>query len=547
MPRPSFRCKIMTVRVVGYVRVSSRRQAEEGLSLENQTSALEEWCRRSGAELVRVFADDESAKTADRTELKEMLAFCRRRSREIDFVLVNRVDRFIRSQHDYHALRAILAASGISLRSTQENIDDGSMGRFLGGILAAFAELDNDQRAERVLGGMKAAANRGRWVWKAPHGYHNIRNSEGDKTIEIDPDVAPMVREAFEMAARHNSLPEIRRHLTAKGFTTARGGRFTTSTLREMLCREVYCGRLVIPKWGIDRAGDWEPIVDRGTWLKAQTALDRKGPTAVPKNRARPDFPLRRFIRCESCGQPVTASYSRGRHGKRYAYYHCAPSRPGCLRVPRAKMEGAFLDQLRDLRPRDDLLAIWRDIVRDVWATRKAELENDLKIFERRVVEVNKRRKSLTRAFVFDKAIEQSDYDEFLAELKEDQFVAENALHEAQIDDLDIEATLTFAEKALMSAASIWVEASLEQRQRFQALLFPEGLIYSRESGFRTPTILSLFSTLRDLEREKPEEGVQEGLRTPESTSVFSNLRKDELESEGLVDPVGFEPMTSVL
>ena len=50
------------MKVVGYVRVSSKRQAE-GLSLETQTAALEEWCGREGAELVRVFADEESAKT----------------------------------------------------------------------------------------------------------------------------------------------------------------------------------------------------------------------------------------------------------------------------------------------------------------------------------------------------------------------------------------------------------------------------------------------------------------------------------------------------
>lgn len=83
----------------------------------------------------------------------------------------------------------------------------------------------------------------------------------------------------------------------------------------------------------------------------------------------------RPFVRCVSCGKPLTASYSRGRHGKRYPYHHCARNAGGCVRISKAKLEGAFLDQLRGLRPHPELVAIWRDIVRDVWDTRKASLE----------------------------------------------------------------------------------------------------------------------------------------------------------------------------
>ncbi len=186
-------------------------------------------------------------------------------------------------------------------------------------------------------------------------------------------------------------LLEIRKHLVAKGFATSRGGKLTTQTLRRMMRSEAYCGRLVVETWGIDREDTWEPIVDRATWLKAQAVVQQKAATAVPKRRAHPDFPLRRFIHCESCGRPLTASYSRGRRGKRYGYYHCAPARPGCVRISKAKLEVAFLDELRKLRPRPELLAIWRDIVRDVWATRKAAIKNDLRIFESRVAEIKKR------------------------------------------------------------------------------------------------------------------------------------------------------------
>jgi hypothetical protein len=39
------------------------------------------------------------------------------------------------------------------------------------GVLAAFAQFDNDCRSDRTRAGMKAALELGRWVFLAPLGY----------------------------------------------------------------------------------------------------------------------------------------------------------------------------------------------------------------------------------------------------------------------------------------------------------------------------------------------------------------------------------------
>ena len=56
---------------------------------------------------------------------------------------------------------------------------------------------------------------------------------------------------------------------------------------------------------------------------------------------------------------------------------------------------------------------------------------------------------------------------------------------------------LAFCSQILDRADRIWEESSLDQRQRFQRLVFPQGLGYSRESGFGTPTTALVFSILR--------------------------------------------------
>ena len=47
----------MTVRAIGYIRVSTGEQAEEGHSLLAQRLAIEEFCRARGWELLRIETD----------------------------------------------------------------------------------------------------------------------------------------------------------------------------------------------------------------------------------------------------------------------------------------------------------------------------------------------------------------------------------------------------------------------------------------------------------------------------------------------------------
>jgi hypothetical protein len=58
----------------------------------------------------------------------------------------------------------------------------------------------------------------------------------------------------------------------------------------------------------------------------------------------------------------------------------------------------------------------------------------------------------------------------------------EPVIHETRIDEMDLEAALNFATNALSNAAQFWIQCSPEQKQRFQRVLFPDGLIFDGES-----------------------------------------------------------------
>jgi DNA invertase Pin-like site-specific DNA recombinase len=140
-----------------YVRVSDPRQAEN-LSLATQLKACEEYCERQGFVVLERFREQgESAKTADRTELQRLLQYCRTNTGKVHFVVVFNLTRFAREKYDHFALRAHLKSLGISLRSATEPIDDTATGKLMEGVLAAFAQFDNDVRSDRTKAGMRGA------------------------------------------------------------------------------------------------------------------------------------------------------------------------------------------------------------------------------------------------------------------------------------------------------------------------------------------------------------------------------------------------------
>jgi len=156
------------MQAVIYCRVSTKEQVDN-LSLPTQRRECESYCRREGWEVARVFVEQgESAKTADRTELKRLLAFCREHRKRVGVVVVYNLSRFSRNTADHHALRAVLGGLGVVLKSATEPLDDSPTGRFMETIFSAVAQLDNDVKAERTRAGMRAALDLGRWTWRPP-------------------------------------------------------------------------------------------------------------------------------------------------------------------------------------------------------------------------------------------------------------------------------------------------------------------------------------------------------------------------------------------
>ena len=111
----------MNQRAIAYTRVSSQRQVDEGNSLSVQKKHILEYAEKNGFEIMKFFVEQgESAKNANRTQLKAMLEYLYKNHSKIDALIIYKVDRLARNNVDYYDIKQILAKLGIRLYSVME-------------------------------------------------------------------------------------------------------------------------------------------------------------------------------------------------------------------------------------------------------------------------------------------------------------------------------------------------------------------------------------------------------------------------------------------
>ena len=195
-------------------------------------------------------------KTTARSQLQALLKYCRTHKGKVHFVVVYNLTRFAREKYDHFALRAHLKSLGISLRSATEPIDDTSTGKLMEGVLAAFAQFDNDVRSDRTRAGMKAALELGRWTFPAPLGYLNAPKWSNTSFVH-DPQRGPLVRQAFEeLATGQYSKQEVIARATEAGLRSRKGLKLSPQSFGLMMRNPIYVGKVESPDYGVWRAAE---------------------------------------------------------------------------------------------------------------------------------------------------------------------------------------------------------------------------------------------------------------------------------------------------
>jgi site-specific DNA recombinase len=319
-------------RAVIYLRVSSAQQADkdfnaEGFSIPGQREACQRQAEKLEAEVIEEYVDrGESAKTANRPALKAMLERLKRG--DVDYVIVHKVDRLARNRADDVEIVMRIRQAGAQLVSTSENIDETPSGLLLHGIMSSIAEFYSRNLAAEVIKGTTQKAKKGGTPFRAPIGYLNSRTfAEGRevRTITLDPERAPLVREAFYLYGSGDySLSELAAILEGRGLRTRPTRKVPAqqvgiNRLASLLRNPYYLG--IVNYAGKTYKGRHEPLVDETTFQEVQDLLDAKRQSG--ERSWRHFHYLRGSLYCAECGGRLMYNRASG-NGGLYEYFICA-------------------------------------------------------------------------------------------------------------------------------------------------------------------------------------------------------------------------------
>lgn len=217
---------------IGYIRVSTEQQADEGISLEAQRAKISAWCTANDYELVGIEVDAGiSGKAMDKRQgLQNAMAAVKK-----DMALVvYSLSRLARSTKDTLIISEKLDKAGADLVSLSERIDtSGAAGKMMFRMLAVLAEFERDVISERTTMALAHKKAAGEKYAPVPFGYREIEGRL--EKVEAE---ALVVTEVIRRRAGGETLQSIADSLNDRGIKGKRGGKWHPYTIKYMIDRQ---------------------------------------------------------------------------------------------------------------------------------------------------------------------------------------------------------------------------------------------------------------------------------------------------------------------
>lgn len=482
-------------RAVIYCRVSTKEQVDEGNSLNTQEKNCREYALKTGYEVIDKFIEQgESAKTTDRPELQKMMSYCAQKKNNINAVIIYKLDRISRNTDDYSQIRILLKRYGVEIKSTTEYFENTPAGRFMENIIANVAQFDNDVRTERCVGGMRDATREGRYVWKAPVGYKNVKIA-GKSTIAQN-EFAPLVKKAFELVSTNlTPIEEVRRIIITEGLVSSRGTALSRSHFYKVLTNELYKGDIL--KFGERHKGNFEPILSEELFEKVQWVLKHRTRRVLHYKMENPDFTLRRFVYDEETRKKLTGCWAQGRR-KKYPYYFFSGTSKN---YRKEKVEALFKSFVNSFSMSESYFEQFKQKISENLVVEQQERKKNIIQLENSIQDLKEQQNQLL-AKNLKGVINDNLLQEQLAIIDKKLMELQLILAETPQAHFPINQLIKFVSTYLKKPGDIWEIAEPQEKLLLQWFEFPKGVLFDGNK-FRTEEICCIFKPKIDFLGQK--------------------------------------------
>jgi site-specific DNA recombinase len=479
----------MPQHAVIYTRVSSQKQVVQGHGLASQETRAREFARMKGYDIREVFRDEGlSGKLMHRPNMQAMIKYVAKHKKDNPVIIIDDISRLARDVETHILLRTAIQKAGGKLESPSIEFGDDSDSRLVELLLASVSAHQREKNAEQVSNRMRSRMQAGYAVFNAPPGYIYGRRSGHGKILVRDEPCASAITEALEgfASGRFSSQSEVKRFLEKSPDFPAK--RVYYQRVKDILTQVLYAGYLERPSWGIHMLkGHHEPLISYDTWQRIQNRLQEecKAPARADIND---DFPMRGFVACNSCGNPMTGCWSKGRTGM-YAYYLCRHK--GCemngKSIRKEKLEADFEALLSDMRPSDEIFTLAKSVFNDAWEAQSDIIKQGAETIRKEIMALEKKSE-----IVMDRIIESDNeetilmYEKRMQKISEDKVALDEKIAQCGRPLQSFDETFQTAIGFLRNPQKLWHSGSLEHKRTLLKLGFSDTLKYCRKEGFQT-------------------------------------------------------------
>lgn len=192
-------------RIAGYVRVSHDEQKKYGYSVQAQIERIKRYAEETKSQLVEIYVDEGfTATKMKRPALLKMLD----ELHLFDVIVFTRLDRFSRNVLQANTMVKTMDEYNVGIKSIEEDDIDTSTadGKFNFDLRVSLAEREAKKTSERIKSVFEFKIKQGQPVsGNQPYGY-KIETKDNKKTIIKDPDLIPVIEDAFNYFSKHHTI-----------------------------------------------------------------------------------------------------------------------------------------------------------------------------------------------------------------------------------------------------------------------------------------------------------------------------------------------------
>ena len=416
------------MKLAGYIRVSTNRQAAENDSIDGQKLYMQKWAKQNDHTIVKYYIEGaHSAFKGTRRVFEEMLDEVKTGDLGYQGLVVYSLSRFARNEQKRLLSDSLLDERGISFFSASETFpEDPDLAHLVKSLLGTVNEHQSRQNSKVVRDRKAEAVEKGYFVGgRPPYGYRTEQapGTEKDKKILVkDQEKAPFVIEIFRLALEGMygtpwGVKKIATHLNRTG-VPASASRWTNTNVHRLLKDPIYIGKREYSKEARIKLKDYKPILyrnptilDEHTFHRVQAGLKARDLPEREEKGLRSKSLLTGIVKCDACEQNMVIS--TGKSG-RYGYYKCSRRIKEdinvctCPTIPKKDLEEKVINLIMDTVMKEENLS---EYVQDLKAKhRKASKADSEKLLNLRAssAKVGKQYKRLLMLL----ASEELDLDE---------------------------------------------------------------------------------------------------------------------------------------